>query len=290
MKQEVVAGYVEVDREVELFYEKAGTGEAVVLVHAHSVDRRMWDSQFHKLAEQYCVIRYDLRGYGLSSMPQVGADYLHAEDLKTLMGHLKIDKAHIVGLSLGSFVALDFMELYPEQTLSISIAAGAIYTNDGEGADEDRARTLPGCDADAAAPGRYDPEILAQIDSWFEVLMDCSGDGKEAIRPELWRMVSEWSAWTFRHQEPRCLLGAKLTRSLQTTIPATPILVIIGSKDSQGSIQSSEKLLELVPTARRADIQGAGHFSNMECPDKFTYELEQFFQLQRSAESHLLSE
>jgi pimeloyl-ACP methyl ester carboxylesterase len=102
-----------------------------------------------------------------------------------------------------------------------------------------------------------------------------------AIREPLWRMVSEWSAWTFRHQEPRCLLGRTLTRSLHTNIPDTPILVLIGSEDSQGSIRSSEKLLDLVPSARRADIPGAGHFSNMECTDKFSCELETFFSAAR---------
>jgi pimeloyl-ACP methyl ester carboxylesterase len=282
MDQEMVTGYVDVDNGTELYYEVAGSGQAVVLVHAHSVDRRMWDAQFARLAARFRVIRYDLRGYGLSGMPQEGKDYLHAEDLYKVMKFLGVKQAHIVGLSLGSFVALDFMHLYPEHTLSVSVAAGAIYTDNGEGANEDRARTLPGCDVDTAAPGRQDPVILARIDEWFACLMDCSGAGKEAIRELLWRMVSEWSAWTFRHQEPRCLLGQTLTCDLKNNTPSTPILVIIGSDDSKGSIRSSATLLGLVPSARFAVISGAGHFSNMERPDEFTSELESFF-LNRTA-------
>lgn len=170
----IVTGYVDVGNGTELYYETAGSGDSIVLVHAHSVDFRMWDAQFVRLAAKYRVVRYDLRGYGLSGMPQVGEDYLHAVDLFKVMRYLGIETAHIVGLSLGSFVALDFMQLYPEHTRSISIAAGAIYTDDGEGADEDRARTLPGCDVDTSAPGRHDPVILTRIVEWFASLMDCS--------------------------------------------------------------------------------------------------------------------
>lgn len=277
MDQKIVTGYVEVDEGVQLFYEVAGSGDVVILVHAHSIDRRMWEPQFNKLVKQYRVIRYDLRGYGLSGMPQENVEYLHAEDLKKVMSHLKIDSAHIVGLSLGSFVALDFMYLYPEHTTSISIAAGAIYTDDDAGADVDRAKTFPACSFGQSAPERNDPAILKQVQDWFEVLMESSGDKKEAIRPQLWQMVSDWSAWTFRFQEPRCLIGSMLTQRLHVNVPSTPILVIIGGSDSKGSIQSSEKLLKLVPSARRADIVGAGHFSNMEYPDRFIAELETFF-------------
>jgi pimeloyl-ACP methyl ester carboxylesterase len=278
MEPEIIkTGYVEVDEGTELYYEMAGTGQTVVLVHAHSVDRRMWDSQFVQLSTQFRVLRYDLRGYGLSGLPQVGKDYLHAEDLKKLMTHLEIDTAHLVGLSLGSFVALDFMYLYPTHTRSISIAAGAIYTEDGEEADADRARTLPRCDSDMLGLGRQNPVIKAQVDEWFEVLMNCSGENKEGIRRSLWRMLSDWSAWTFRYPEPRCLIGEELSISLNRLVPVTPILVIVGSKDSDGSIHSSEKLLGLVPSANRVDIIGAGHFSNMEQPVEFTNELISFF-------------
>ena len=127
-----ITGFVDVGGGIELYFEEAGTGPAVLFIHAHSVDRRMWDAQFNRLSSQYRVVRYDLRGYGLSGMPQEGKDYLHAEDLYKLMDHLDIRSAHIVGLSLGAFVALDFMHLYPEHTLSAAVAAGAIYTDDEE--------------------------------------------------------------------------------------------------------------------------------------------------------------
>lgn len=85
-----------------LFYEEKGVGEPVILLHAHSVDRRMWNKQFDELSKHYRVIRYDLRGYGLSSMPVEGQYFTICEDLKKFMDVMKIDKVHLVGLSLGA--------------------------------------------------------------------------------------------------------------------------------------------------------------------------------------------
>ncbi len=67
---------------ITLDCEAAGAGEPVILLHAHSVDRRMWDPQFERLAECYRVIRYDLRGYGRSDLPNGAEAFLHAEGNK----------------------------------------------------------------------------------------------------------------------------------------------------------------------------------------------------------------
>ena len=66
-----------------LYYEEAGTGAPVIFVHGHSLDHRMWDEQFSVLAKKYRVIRYDLRGYGISSSQTEDYQFTHAEDLVT---------------------------------------------------------------------------------------------------------------------------------------------------------------------------------------------------------------
>lgn len=63
---QVKSGYVKVP-EGSLYYEEAGTGEPLIFIHGHSLDRRMWNEQFFKFAKHYRAIRYDLRGYGISS-------------------------------------------------------------------------------------------------------------------------------------------------------------------------------------------------------------------------------
>ena len=63
---QVKSGYVKVP-EGSLYYEEAGTGEPLIFIHGHSLDRRLWNEQFFKFAKHYRAIRYDLRGYGISS-------------------------------------------------------------------------------------------------------------------------------------------------------------------------------------------------------------------------------
>ena len=84
-----------------LYYEASGKGPAVVLVHGGLVDSRMWDAQMKPLSKRFRVVRYDIRGYGRSPAPTV--EYYPHEDLRALLDYLKIERATVVGLSLGGF-------------------------------------------------------------------------------------------------------------------------------------------------------------------------------------------
>src|SRR5512132_954532 len=90
------AGYAEVGG-ARIYYEVAGAGHPLILVHAGVADSRMWDRQFHVFAEHYVVIRYDLRGFGRTSIPS-GLFASH-EDLAGLLRYLHVERAHVVGLS-----------------------------------------------------------------------------------------------------------------------------------------------------------------------------------------------
>lgn len=70
------------------------------------------------VCEKYHVIRYDLRGYGISSSQTEDYQFMHVEDLVTLMDSLHIKKAHIVGLSLGGFITADMLAYFPDRMLS----------------------------------------------------------------------------------------------------------------------------------------------------------------------------
>ena len=89
---EIRSAYVGVDHGT-LYYEECGEGQPVILVHGHSLDHRMWDGQFADLARDYRVIRYDLRGYGLSSPQTEDFQFTHVEDLVALMDSLHIENA-----------------------------------------------------------------------------------------------------------------------------------------------------------------------------------------------------
>jgi pimeloyl-ACP methyl ester carboxylesterase len=123
----VDSGYVNVDGG-KLFYEAAGKGENIVLLHDGIVNLRIWDEQFTLFAQKYRVIRYDRRGYGKSSDPQT--QYSHIEDLNQVFIQLKVDKAVVFGMSSGGKLAIDFALTYPEKVKGL-VLIGAVVSGFG---------------------------------------------------------------------------------------------------------------------------------------------------------------
>src|ERR1700674_3686887 len=109
----------------DLFFESVGEGEAVVFLHGFGLDSRMWDPQFDALQSTYRVIRYDLRGFGRSSLPPQTA-YAQEDDLNALLSSLDAAPAHVVGLSMGGNMALRFAAAYPQSVRSLVLADSAL--------------------------------------------------------------------------------------------------------------------------------------------------------------------
>jgi 3-oxoadipate enol-lactonase len=123
----VDSGYVQVDGG-RLFYEIAGQGDYIVLLHDGILHSAVWDAQFPVLAKRYRVVRYDRRGFGKSSAPQ--APFSHIDDLNRLFTDLKIDKAILFGMSAGGGIALDYTLKYPEKVRAL-VLVGAVVTGYG---------------------------------------------------------------------------------------------------------------------------------------------------------------
>ena len=134
--EKIDSGYAEVNG-TKLYYEMAGSGEAIILIHGSFGDRRFWDLQFAFLSKEHKVLRYDVRGFGRSALPKAEEIYKDADDLNALMNFLGISKAHLCGLSMGSIILFDFALAYPGKCLSI-IACGPRIS--GDGSDEYRTR------------------------------------------------------------------------------------------------------------------------------------------------------
>ena len=96
-----------------LYYEAVGEGEPLVLVHAGIADSRMWEGQLTAFADRYRVIRYDMRGFGMTAM--VDGPFSHHEDLRGLFDSLNVERVHLVGCSMGGGAALDFALEYPQR-------------------------------------------------------------------------------------------------------------------------------------------------------------------------------
>jgi len=108
----------------EIYYELAGDGPPVVLLHAGIADSRMWDLQFDAFAASHTVLRYDQRGYGRTA-PVPGA-FSPREDLRVLLKALGIARPALVGCSKGSRTALDFALRYPDQVARLVLTAPAV--------------------------------------------------------------------------------------------------------------------------------------------------------------------
>lgn len=120
-------GYVLVDGG-KLFYELAGAGRNIVLLHDGMVNQEIWDEQFPLLAKTYRVVRYDRRGYGKSSDPEM--KYSHIEDLNQLFIQLNIDRAIVFGMSSGGRLAIDFALTYPGKVEGL-VLVGAVVSGFG---------------------------------------------------------------------------------------------------------------------------------------------------------------
>ena len=252
----------------DLAWEAAGEGEPVILLHGHSFDRRMWGPQFAELAKHYRVIRYDLRGYGLSDMPAEGVDFRHADDLVALMDHLGIKKAHVVGLSLGGFVVGDFLALHPDRVLSATIASGGVHEGAGS-------KKLEGKELEEQLAGieRTRGEgIEAHKTRWREALLKTPHES--AIRPLLTSMIDDWSAWQPLHVEPPLVLGPEVLELLDKGKPSVPVLWIAGANDNYRN--QTDKFAKVLPQMKVVVLPDAGHLSNLEQPRAFNRALMSF--------------
>src|SRR5688572_13031736 len=108
---QTISGYLEMN-DGKLYYETAGEGEPLVLSHAAFLDSRMFDAQWQALAEQFRVIRYDMRGFGKSS--EVQGPRCRRDDLRQLLQQLGITRAHFIGTSMGGEIMLDLALEQPE--------------------------------------------------------------------------------------------------------------------------------------------------------------------------------
>ena len=236
-----------------IYYETVGQGEAVVLIHGFGVDRRMWVDQIDVLSQGYEVVAYDLRGFGRSSIPK-GA-YRHYQDLAALLGHLGIDKATIVGSSLGGRVALDFAIAYPERTAAILTAAGV-----PSGFDFSRPPGTP--------PGP-NPALLKNT------LTLLPAEKANTLRA----MVAGYSRWHRKHGDPRIEVDPPAIHRLGEII--APTLVTVGSRDEPDFHRAADILVRNLSYPQKYVFQGSGHLPNMDAPEDFNRVLLDFLNLSR---------
>lgn len=264
----------------KIYYEELGSGEPLILLHDHALDCRMWDGVFAKLAKQFRVIRYDLRGYGHSDNPEVGFGYLHADDLKNLMDALHIQKAHVTGVSLGGMTLAEFVALYPERVLTATIASGALSGF------PDRTfvkKELVKIYNDTIFKLKRLDVVKNQQKGMDSLKMEmkaamkyASGKKYRKIRRDLFQMIDEWSGWHLMNPEVDAFIGAQADQLLKAQKKQPPVLFLIGQFDSKPSKKSMQRMGAMCKGSVIQIIPNSGRYIPMEFPKAFVKLLTEF--------------
>jgi len=132
-----------------LHYEETGSGTPVIFVHEFAGDHRSWETQMRFFGRYFRCVAFSARGFPPSDVPQDGAKYSQAharDDIIAVLDYLKLERAHIVGLSMGGFAVLHVGITYPNRARSLVIAGC------GYGAEPDKkAKFQAECEAAAAS-------------------------------------------------------------------------------------------------------------------------------------------
>ena len=129
------------DDGVNLYFEETGSGTPIIFVHEFAGDYRSWEQQLRHFGQRYRAIAYNARGYPPSDVPEGVASYSQAraaDDIASVLDHLGIDRAHVVGLSMGGFATLHFGFRHPGRARSLTVA-GCGYGAEPESREKFRA-------------------------------------------------------------------------------------------------------------------------------------------------------
>lgn len=262
---------------VKLYYEETGNGTPILFVHEYSGDWRSWEPQMRFFARRHRCITYSFRGYPGSDVPESASMYSqqHAvDDAKHVLDHLKIAKAHVVGLSQGAFATAHFGRCYPDRALSLTLAGvGSGAGRDGHEQFKKNAQAtakkiraegmMKYAESLIGNPTRSrfkqkDPRGFAEFIRHLGEHPDIGGantmENYQGKRPSLYDFEDEWKKLDL------------------------PTLILCGDED-EPCLQPSLYLKRVLPNAGLAMFAKTGHTVNIEEPDAFNREVWNFIAL-----------
>lgn len=259
LSEPIQTGFAELNG-ARLYYEMAGEGAALVLVHAGIADRRMWEGQFQALAQHYRVIRYDRRGFGKTAM--VAGVYSHHQDLADLLGFLGLERVLLLGCSQGGKTILDFALEHPERAEALVLVASALggFTFAGQAP-----RQGPALEA-AEAQGD-----LARVNELeLQIWVDGPQRTPEQVAPKVRALVREMNLIALSAPsdlgDEQPLEPAAVHRLGEIRAPT---LVVVGELDTPRTLAAAERLAAQIAGARQVTMPGTAHLPNLEKPELF---------------------
>jgi len=262
------------DDGVALHYEEAGAGIPLVLVHEFAGDHRSWEPQVRYFSRRYRCIAYNARGYPPSDVPQSFEQYSQErarDDVRAVLDALKIERAHVVGLSMGAFATLHFGMAYPGRALSITMAgvgSGAhpaqyekFQQDSKTNAEEMLAK---GMEAFAARYGHGPARVQLQAKD---------PRGFAEFLKQLSEHSAKGSANTMRGYQARRPSLYGLTEQIKSI--QVPALIIAGDEDDI-TLETSLMLKRAISTVGLAVFPKTGHAMNLEEPALFNQTVDAF--------------
>jgi pimeloyl-ACP methyl ester carboxylesterase len=257
---------------VELYYEETGRGFPLVWCHEFGGDCRSWEPQVRYFSRRYRVVTWNYRGYPPSAVPADPAAYsveILVEDLRALLRHLGIARAHIGGLSLGGGITLNFGLRHPEMAASLVVAAAGSGT-------VGRPEFLAGC---ARQIELYRAGGIAAKARWFAE--QPSRRGFAAKDPRGW---AEFLAGIERHSvEGSVHMLSEIQMKRKTIVELepelrrlpVPTLVVVGDQDDP-CLEPALFMTRHIPHAGLCVVPMTGHTVNIEEPALFNQAVAEF--------------
>ena len=252
---------------VALSYEEVGDGVPMIFVHEFAGEAASWQPQIRFFSRRYRTITFNARGYPPSDVPEDPAAYSQVqavEDIRGVLDHLRIDKAHVIGLSMGGYATLHFGLSHPERALSL-VVAGAGYGSRPEERDSFRrdcatlADRLEREGMDTAA------ETYARAPTRVQFI-DKDPHGWTEFRDLLKRQSAIGHALTMRGVQMKrpsiYELGDQMARL------DVPTLIMTGDED-EPCLEPALFMKRTIPAAGLVVLPKSGHTINLEEPDAF---------------------
>jgi len=269
--------YATTDDGVKLYFEEAGSGTPIVFVHEFGGDHRSWEPQMRHFSRRHRCITFGARGYPPSDVPADVEKYSQARataDIAAVMDGAGIDRAHVVGLSMGGFAALHFGLDFAARARSLVIASA------GYGAEKQHEAYFKGVSMEVAA------QFEAQGSETFARTYSL-GASRVQFQNKDPRGWQEFATQLGEHSSPG---AANTMRGVQARRPSiydledrmkqmqVPTLVIVGDEDDH-CIQPGVFMKKAIPTAGLLILPKTGHTLNLEEPDRFNSFVDAFIGL-----------
>ncbi len=253
-------GFAEING-ASLYYEAAGSGPALVMLHGHLLDCRQWDDQFAAFAATHRAVRYDARGFGQSSLPP--ASFSHADDLYQLLTFLGVEHAVLMGCSGGGGICLDFALLHPDMVDGLILVASSLDGYPLTGPVPPRLL--------AYFQARQRGDLAAALELSLQVFTDGPRRAPGQVSPiarERTRVMT--AAFLARPSVPEAVPQGLTPPAIERLGEIrAPTLAIVGGEDNEMLHDIAAIFVARIPGARSVVIPDAGHHPNLEHPELF---------------------